>query len=169
MLDELYNQHGAGRQPPNDEELGKALRKIVEAIPRSYIVLDALDECHERDKLLDFLKVMAAWKLDMLHVLVTGRQLADIDEALDGIGARRVALQSHDVDPDIETYVRTRLRVDTALKWPPSVQDEIEKRLTEGSDGMYVNCPSFDFPPSVTPEGGRRSVSFARSRFTFAY
>jgi hypothetical protein len=135
ILDELY-QHGAGRPTPNNKELVKALRKIVEALPHTYIILDALDECPERDELLGFLQEIAEWKLDQLHVLVTSRLLTDIEEALDFVGARRVALQSHVVDLDIETYVRTRLRVDKALKWPSIVQGEIETCLTKKAGGM---------------------------------
>jgi hypothetical protein len=136
VFDELYNQHGAGRQVPNNTEMANALRKIVEALPHTYIILDALDECPQRDELLEFLRKLAKWKLDRLHVLVTSRQLTDIDEALDSVGARRVALQSQLVDPDIEAYVRTRLRVDRALKWPSNVQDEIEECITKSAGGM---------------------------------
>jgi hypothetical protein len=142
VLDELYNHHGSGRQTPNNKEMVKALRRIVEAIPHTYIILDALDECPELDELLEFLNEVAEWKLDGLHTLVTSRQLSAIDEALDMVGTQRVALQSKFVDPDIETYVRTRLRVDRRLKWPSNVQDEIEKCLTKGAGGMYELCPT---------------------------
>jgi hypothetical protein len=143
VLDELYSQHGAGRRTLNNKEMGKALRKIVEAIPHTYIILNALDECPERDELLDFLREMAGWKLDQLHILVLSRPLTDIDEAMDSVAARRVALQSQLVDPDIETYVRTRLRVDKAFKWPSNVQGEIEKCLTKEAGGMYGKWPYF--------------------------
>jgi hypothetical protein len=114
----------------------KALRKIVETLLHTYIILDALDECPERDELLDLLKEVAEWKLDQLHVLVTSRQLPEINEVLDFAAARRVALQSQLVDPVIETYVRARLRTDKALKWPSDVQGNIEKCLTKGAGGM---------------------------------
>ncbi len=115
-----------------------ALWKIVEALPHAYIILDALDECPERDELLEFLKKLAEWRLDRLHVLVTSCRLTEIDEALDSVGARRVALQSQLVDPDIETYVRSRLHVDKALKWPSNVQEEIEECISKGAGRMYV-------------------------------
>ncbi len=136
MFDQFYNDHGAGRQPPANKSLVKALRNIFAALPRTYIILDALDECPERDELLEFLKVAVGWKFDDLHVLVTSRPLKDIEEALDSTSARRVCLQSQLVNPDIETYVRTRLRDDKALEWPPSVHRDIEHRLTEGACGM---------------------------------
>ncbi len=136
MLDQLYNEHGAGRQPPANKSLVKALRKVVAALPRTYIILDALDECPERDELLEFLKEAVEWKLVGLHVLVTSRPMKDIEVALDTVSARRVCLQSQLVNLDIETYIRSRLRDDKALAWPPSVQREIEHRLTEGACGM---------------------------------
>jgi hypothetical protein len=136
VLDQLYNEHGAGRQPPANKSLVKALRKIVAALPRTYIILDALDECPNRDELLEFLKEAVEWKVDDFHVLVTSRHMKDIEEALDTASARRVCLQSQLVNSDIETYIRSRLRDDKALAWPPSVQREIEHRLTEGACGM---------------------------------
>jgi hypothetical protein len=136
VLDELYNQHGGGGQTPSNKSLLKALRTIVAAFPRTYIILDALDECPERDELLEYLQEAAGWKLDKLRLLVTSRPLKDIEEALDTVGARRICLQSQLVNPDIEAYVRWRLHVDKRLNFPPSVQREIEHRLTEGAGGM---------------------------------
>ncbi len=136
VLEELYNHHDKGRRMPNSLEVDKALSRVLTALPRAYIILDALDECTEREELLDFLKAVADWKLDQLHVLVTSRQLPDIEEALDLVNSRRVALQSELVDQDIKTYVHTRILADKSLQWPSDVQDEIEKRLTEGAAGM---------------------------------
>jgi hypothetical protein len=136
VLDELYDQHGSGRHTPSNTSLVKALLTIVAALPRTYIILDALDECPERDELLEFPKEGAEWKLENLQLLVTSRPLKDIEEALDSVNAQRVCLQSQLVNPDIEAYVRSRLLVDKALNFPPSVQREIEHRITEGACGM---------------------------------
>ncbi len=135
-LEELYKHHDKGRQAPSSREMDKALLRVLTALPQAYVILDALDECPEREELLDFLRAVAERKSDQLHLLVTSRPLPDIEEALDCVDARRIALRNDLVDHDIKTYVRARILADKALQWPSDVQDEIEKRLTEGAAGM---------------------------------
>ncbi len=139
VLQELYRRHEQGQRQPRSEELAMALKEILQALPQTFIVLDALDECPERAELLNFLKAAAEQKVDKQKIIVTSRQLPDINEAMDNVGARHVVLQREQVDRDIEAYVRTRLSVDKALKWPPNVQSEIEQCLTKGAQGMYVS------------------------------
>jgi hypothetical protein len=139
VLQELYRRHEQGQRQPKSEELAMALKDVVQALPQTFIVLDALDECPERGELLDFLKTVAEQKADEQKIIVTSRRLADINEAMDDVGARRVVLQRELVDRDIEAYVRTRLSVDKALKWPLTVRSEIEQCLTKGAQGMYVS------------------------------
>jgi hypothetical protein len=129
--------YGDGQQGKDGEELLAALGLVVKALPQAYIVMDALDECPELAKWLEVFKEMASWKLDHLRVLVTSRSLTKIEEALTPLGARSIALQSKLVDADIGKYVRNTIRNEEAFHWEAEVQEEIEKRLAEGSCGMY--------------------------------
>ncbi len=138
VLQELHRRHEREQRTPTSEELAMSLKEVLGALPQTFIVLDALDECPERGELLNFLKTVAGQKVDN-NIIVTSRGLADVTEAMDYVGARRVVLQRELVDRDIEAYVRTRLRVDKALKWPLNVQREIEQCLTQGAQGMYVS------------------------------
>ncbi len=137
MVEELHNHHNKGQWAPNSQEMEKALGQAVKVLPHTYPIFDALDECPERKKVLDFLKVLSKWKVDKLKVLVTSRPLSDIKEALDFVGAWRIPLQSHLVDGDINTYVRSQVLADKRLRQHLAVQDDIEKRLTVGAAGMY--------------------------------
>ncbi len=137
VLEDIYGDHNQGQQSPHSREMVKALSRVVDTFPRAYIILDALDECPERNDLLNFLEDKAKWKPEQLKVLVTSRPLSDIKEALDIVGAQRVALESPLVDDDIKTHVHFRILREKALnKWPPGVKEEIEKCLTEGAAGM---------------------------------
>jgi hypothetical protein len=127
VLEEHYNHHDKGRQTPNNREMVMALGRVVNSLPQAYITLDALDKCPEREDLLDFLRAVSEWKLDQLKILVTSRELSDIEVALEFVGARRVALHSQLVDRDIKTYVQSRILADKSLQWPSNVQDEIEE------------------------------------------
>jgi hypothetical protein len=137
LLEGLYDRSDHGQQMPDSLEILKALKLVVEALPHAFIIVDALNECSEREEVLSCLSYMSEWKLDKLHVLVTSRLLTDIEETLDSVGARRVALQRNLVDPDIHAYVRTCLREDKSLKRMSAIYGEIEASLTEGAHGMY--------------------------------
>jgi hypothetical protein len=113
-----------------------ALSRVVNVLPHAYLIFDPLDECPEREEVLDFLMTVSEWKVDKLKALVTSRPLSDIEEALDFVGARRIPLQSHLVDGDIKTYVSSRIVADKQLQQHSNVKDEIEKRLIEGAAGM---------------------------------
>ena len=52
-LADLYKCCGEVQQP-SDEELQNVLRDILERFPQAYIMIDALDECTDREKTLDW-------------------------------------------------------------------------------------------------------------------
>ena len=106
-----------------------------------YIILDALDECTERNELFEDLETVISWKDVNLHVIVTSRMEKDIDEALTPLinSRNRIGIQSTRVDDDIRTYIHDRLQVDRKLKrWQKDtkVQGMIEDTLMRKADGM---------------------------------
>lgn len=129
-----------GRQP-TCEVLLDTLRQMMTSLEDTYIILDALDECAERDELLTDLEEIASWEDANLHVLATSRREKDIEEALTplGVARNRIGIQSALVNADIRTYIHDRLQADRKLKrWQkqPKVQIEIEKTLARKANGM---------------------------------
>src|ERR1700761_6927082 len=49
------------------------LKGTLECLPPTYITLDALDECTDRDRLLSLLKDLTTWPGTNIHILVTSR------------------------------------------------------------------------------------------------
>jgi hypothetical protein len=113
---------------------------------RIVILLDALDECEERDDLLTFLQKLVSEKSN-ISILVTCREDAVSNEALRS--GQRVRMESHrrEVDQDIESYIDHRLATDAHLrKFPRAIKDEIRRSLMEKSAGMYVVLLSHQDP-----------------------
>lgn len=139
-LDALYLACGSGASQPSLPMLMDALKDLVQSAPDAYIILDALDECKERAKLMLTIKEMAEWDIPSLHILVTSREERDIEESLSQFldNKNRICVQSAPVEKDIRAYVRSRVRNDHKLKkWQtPEVQTEIETVLTEKADCM---------------------------------
>ena len=110
---------------------------MLESFQQLYIVLDALDECTEREELLKFLETIAGWNNNKLHIIATSRREGDITDALDPWVTNQVCIQSELVSADIRTYIHEKLQNDRKLKaWPSTVQSEIEATLMDGAHGM---------------------------------
>lgn len=124
---------------PSTDELSDILQQILSSGIDSdiTIVLDALDECKERESLMEFLENLYSMNLPHVHLIVTSRPEIVIVETMDSIDAEKICIQSSAVDGDIREYIKHRLRRDKGLKrWPEKVQNEIEATLSAGAQGM---------------------------------
>ena len=141
FIHNLYLSYSNGGRQPTGEVLLGTLRQMMISLEDTYIILDALDECTERDELLTDLEKIVAWKDASLHVLLTSRKENDIAEALIPLSdeRNRIGIQSALVNADIRTYVHDRLQIDRKLqRWRkrPEVQLEIEDTLVKKAEGM---------------------------------
>jgi len=136
-LDTLYSEHQNGQQQPTIGALKKVLRDILGMFQDVFIILDALDECIERQALLEWIIDVVDQNLDNLHLLVTSRKEKDIEDCLASCVSSEVNIQSTAVDPDIQVYVREQLSSNPKLKkWSMKVREEIEAVLMHGAHGM---------------------------------
>lgn len=140
-LDALFSSSENGQRQPSARALLDALRSMIQEFPQVYIVLDALDECAQRQNLLETLQSMAAWQLQNLHLLVTSQKERDIERTLERFvdSGNRICLESALVDKDIQRYIKQRLSTDESLrKWKKddAVKQEIESTLSKGAHGM---------------------------------
>jgi len=135
-LVKLHEKCQTDRREPSTKDLITTLQVIVEGFDCAYIVLDALDECPERMKLLELVEEIISWKFERLHVLATGRRERDFLERLEPRASGTFNIQNL-IREDIRIYVQERLRSQfTSKKWLPKVQGTVEQRLIENSDGM---------------------------------
>lgn len=144
-LDSLYSSCGNGLRQPSSDALLDVLQQMCQEIPATYIILDALDECIDRDELMSTIEIFSGWKLESLHFLVTSRKERDIQETLENLVDKSniLPLQSLVIEKDIQQYVRHRLSVDNKLKkWrrDPEISNEIEVALINGAHGMFRWC-----------------------------
>jgi hypothetical protein len=134
-LERLYRKCGSGQQQPPEDVIQSLFGKAVACPEQKYIILDALDECTDRQQLLLFVREI---KPRDLHVLATSRREKDIEDELSSIADHNINIQSALVDMDIRIYISDRMATDTKLKkWPDSVQNEIATALMERAGGMY--------------------------------
>ena len=140
-LESLYESSKNGERQPRYDLLLATLHQMMTYFEETYLVLDALDECLERQELLFCIDELTHWKDANLHILTTSRKEKDIEESIapfcDECG--KICIQSGLVNDDIRMYVHGRLNTDRGLKrWQdkPNIQLEIENTLMDRADGM---------------------------------
>jgi len=140
-LASLFKSCQNGAKPPQTQDLQTLFKALIESSEKTFIVLDALDECEDREELLDFLETALAWASEKLNVLVTSRKLKEFDDFFgDHLQEKnRLSIQNRRVDEDICSYVHGKIHQDRRFRrWQrhPKVQEEIQTRLMERCDGM---------------------------------
>ncbi|KAL8807263.1 MAG: hypothetical protein Q9182_000768 [Xanthomendoza sp. 2 TL-2023] len=137
MLEALYSSNSDGKRQPTSQALLETLHHMLIACDEPHIVLDALDECEERDQLLDSIQKILGWPDTTSRILVTSRKEKDIEAALSPLAAEdgTINIQSSVVD-QIRVYIRSRLQSDPKLSRWQNAHQEIENRLMQKADGM---------------------------------
>ena len=145
-LEALHSSCMNGGRQPTHSMLLATLHQIMESFEETFIILDALDECSERDELLEDIEEFYHWMDVNLHILSTSRREKDIEERIEPLAhcEGKIHIDSIHVNDDICAYVHEKLQTDLKLKrWykEPKVQQEIENALVEKADGMWDFYP----------------------------
>ena len=126
-------------QQPSDEELQNVLRDILDRFSQAYIIIDALDECIDREKTLDWVNKLISdtnRKAANLHIVITSRPERDIDEIF-------AVLDPHSIDvgeantTDIAEYLKLQM-VSRFAKYDEITRTKVLSELEEHAEGSYV-------------------------------
>jgi len=138
----LYTKCHEGRQKPVLKDLQATLGWIFKELDQVFIIIDAIDECpeknEEREELLEIIKSMHDWSLDNLHMLATSRRELDIEAVLNPLlSAPPISIQSAHIDADIRLHVQGELdAISKRKKWPKDLTTEIEETFVSSANGM---------------------------------
>ena len=140
LLDEPYSSCVDGQRQLSLENLRSAMYRMMTAFEETYIILDALDECENRSKVLTDLEKIRTWNGVKCRILVTSRREKDIeDHLISSISEEQaVCIQGALIDADIWRYVRERLQTDRRLKRWQKEQSQIEDALMQKANRMYA-------------------------------
>ena len=139
VLVNLYAHCGKGHQEPTLGDLQNTLRTILDGFSSIFIILDALDECTEREKLLGWIQtfILVKDKNLRLHLIVTSRPEQEIEDKFKS--SHYLDLVKASENHDLVAYLDYQLQNDSDLqKWNSETQEQIRLKLMEQADGMYV-------------------------------
>ncbi|KAJ7487896.1 ankyrin repeat-containing domain protein [Mycena latifolia] len=133
-LNKLYMKRSKGQILPTQHELLKVLEELLLELGRTYIVLDALDECRntELEQLLGFISGLQRWTQTPLHLLVTSQPRPIFTTAFAGVAC--IELDSEVTQQDISVFVDSELR---NLEIWANCADYIAQRVVRKSNGMF--------------------------------
>jgi hypothetical protein len=134
----LFKHCHDGGSEPSMGSLWDVLLAILDSFSNAYIIIDALDECSERGKLLDRIKAVTDLNKRTLHFLVTSRDDEDIATRLRALDPLHFPLQSSPVNCDIEQYIDSNLHK-FAGRLDDQVIATIKEKLMEKAGGMWVH------------------------------
>jgi hypothetical protein len=139
VLTKLYHSCHDGGAQPSVESLQAALLLILEAFNDVYIVLDALDECAEREDVLKWIKQTTVWRKSKLHLLATSRPEEDIARHLQLLDPDHVNINQDLAGRDIERYINSMLYDEDSFgKWSDEINANIKNTILKSAEGMYV-------------------------------
>ncbi|KAJ7445338.1 ankyrin repeat-containing domain protein [Mycena latifolia] len=135
-LTALWTSHASGQHLPSDSALvSEALIPLLKGFTEPlYILLDALDECSERDLLLRLITEIVDLKLSNVHLLLTSRP--EVPRGTHLVQrAVSVSLEGC-VDHDIESYAMEILS-NLKVQLTDDRKGEITRALLERGGGMF--------------------------------
>jgi hypothetical protein len=135
QISSLYERHTNRGTRPSLQEISAALQAVLKSFSAVYIVVDALDECPNKDgtrnQLLSKLKDLQR-EAD-LRLMVTSRFIPDIE-----IKFRSTPkLEIRASDADVKRFVRSQIhRLPTCIQRDIQLQYVVEDRIVDAVDGM---------------------------------
>jgi hypothetical protein len=139
----IYDRHQEKQTRPSINEILKALHSVVAYFSRTFIIIDALDECQVFCNIL--LSAMFALQAQtQINLFATSRPIPEIMSHFEGCIWKDIRAQ----DNDVLSYVNERmshLRRPRISKYP-DLQNAIRREVVKAAGGMYVHLPASIWP-----------------------
>jgi hypothetical protein len=130
----FYKHHFFQGSRPNCSELREAFQSEI-GTSTVFLVVDALDECLERDQEILILELKSL--ASDLHLMVTSRPLPLIEQLFQGA----IHLEIRATDDDVQKYIRSRILRERRLKVhvakDKELQNNVEDKVMANVRGMY--------------------------------
>jgi NACHT domain len=132
---QIYDKHSKKRSRPSLDEILQALNSICSNYTTVYIIVDALDECADRDgtrgRLIDTLRDLQA-RLDV-RLLFTSRPIPAIIQKFQSDAVLEVRAREEDVRRFIDGQIP---RLPNCIQRDEELKRTIQNKIIEAVDGM---------------------------------
>lgn len=133
-----HKHHARYGTRPTLDEISRLLRSQVEKFDQVFIVIDALDECPERDQTRKLLLVGVRSLLPKVRIMVTSRDIPSIENMLKYDTRLEIRAREHDLRNFIKSQMEHRDGLADLLEDHDDVQSSITATLLEKTNGMFL-------------------------------
>jgi hypothetical protein len=139
LPDKLKTLHDANTYP-TDNQISQLLRMEVTKSSRTFIVVDALDELHDRTRESLMATLGALQDISAVSLMITSRFKYQIADHINSV----IELEIKASDEDLILWMESRLRQKRGLAAKsPDMHEQIKRTVIKAVDGLYVPCISF--------------------------
>lgn len=138
---DMFDLHSPRQNRPSTKEISTALKFVIDAYSKVFIVVDALDECQMDDGCrMGFLsEVFHLHETCQLSLFATSRHIPDIEKMF----GSSMRLEIRASDKDVERYLDGRIsQLPGYVHQSTDLQNEIKIGIIKAVDGMYVIHPN---------------------------
>jgi len=131
----MYEDHSKRRSRPSFDEIFKALQSICSSYTAVYIIVDALDECANRDgardRLIDKLRELQG-RVDV-RLLFTSRFISEITQKFE----LDLTLEVHASEADVRRFVAGQMpRLPNCIRRDDELKRIVQNKIVKAVDGM---------------------------------
>jgi len=138
----MYDHHSKRSSRPSLDEILQGLHSVCSNYAAVYIIVDALDECADRDggrgRLIDKLRELQA-RIDV-QLLFTSRFIPEITQRFESNSVLEVRASEEDVRRFVAGQV---LRLPKCIQRDEELKQAVQNKIVEAVDGMYVLSTRF--------------------------
>jgi len=133
----LYRRHNDERTRPSFNEISRVLHSVVADYSKTFIIIDALDECQasdgDRKRLLS--EIFNLQAKTGASLLTTSRFIPEIEKEFKG----SISLEIRASDEDVQRYLEGQMfRLASCVMRNTNLQGIIKSSIIKAVDGMYV-------------------------------
>jgi Cdc6-like AAA superfamily ATPase len=135
----LYKHHYDERTRPSFDEISKVLHSIVYNYSKTFIIIDALDECQVSDggRRMLLSEIFNLQAKTGASFFATSRFIPEIAKEFEG----NISLEIRASDDDVQRYLDAEMsRLRPFASRNSTLREEIKSEIVKAVDGMYVSC-----------------------------
>ncbi|PPQ88497.1 hypothetical protein CVT25_013168 [Psilocybe cyanescens] len=131
-------EHCGDHHQPSVSQLQNILQDILDQFSCAYIIIDALDECTDHAKTLDWISklvVNSNQSVKNIHILVTSRPERDIEKKFNQLSLVVIDVAEatrQDIVDVLNVQMNSKFR-----EYSQETQNKIKTQLNEGADGSF--------------------------------
>ena len=134
-----YRRHLSRRTRPNLEEMTGLLIDELVLHERTYLVIDALDECPEGDGTRQsFLKVLRDLRRLNISIMLTSRFDMSIRHEFGAGPSLGISADNYDIRTFIQYNLQRHRRLEKFIQRDPTLQEKIIQTIVQNAQGMFL-------------------------------